>query len=116
MSKLTLAKLENFTAFASLNEEFSTGVNVIIRCQRYRENTFTQGIVCSMRGDHWRRQRQGVCEKVARSLSPYEGRMTRLIRRQQGLPTANIMVRRDDGNSIKAAIDDRKSRTLRTFG
>ncbi len=109
MSKLTLAKLENFTAFASLNEEFSTGVNVIIGANGTGKTHLLKVLYAACAVTIGEDKDKGFARKLLGVFSPYEGRMTRLIRRQQGLPAANIMVRRDDGNSIKAAIDNRKS-------
>ncbi|MBI5136823.1 MAG: AAA family ATPase [Nitrospirae bacterium] len=109
MSKINHVRLENFTAFAKLDQALSSGVNVIIGANGtgkthllkvlYAATAVTTGEDCE----------KGFARKLLGVFNPYQARMTRLIRRQQGLPAAEIMVTRDDGARLKAVIDNQKA-------
>lgn len=109
MSRLTQIKLENFTSFALLNEHFSPGVNVIIGANGTGKTHLLKILYAACAITTGEDKEKGFARKLLGVFNPYESRMTRLIRRQQGLPAANISIRRDDGSVIKAVIDNKKA-------
>jgi ABC-type ATPase involved in cell division len=109
MSKITHIKLENFTSFASLNEDFSPGVNVIIGANGTGKTHLLKVLYAACAVTTGEDKEKGFARKLLGVFNPYESRMTRLIRRQQGLPAAHISVKRDDGSLIKTVIDNQKA-------
>lgn len=109
MSKLNHVKLENFTAFARLEQPLSPGVNVIIGANGTGKTHLLKVLYAATAITTGEDQEKGFARKLLGVFTPYQGRMTRLIRRQQGLPAAEITVTRDDGAKLKAVIDNQKS-------
>jgi ABC-type ATPase involved in cell division len=109
MSKLTAIEIENFTAFGVLNQAFSTGVNVIIGVNGTGKTHLLKILYAACAVTTGEDKEKGFARKLLGVFNPYESRMTRLIRRQQGLPAASITVRRDDRSYLKAVIDNRKA-------
>lgn len=109
MNKLSKIRLTNFTAFAELDETFSPGVNVIIGANGTGKTHLLKVLYAATAATLGEDRERGFAAKLLGVFSPYQGRMTRLIRRQQGLPAAEVAVTRDDGARLKAVIDNRKS-------
>lgn len=109
MSKLNHVKLENFTAFAKLDQALSAGVNVIIGANGTGKTHLLKVLYAATAITTGEDQEKGFARKLLGVFTPYQGRMTRLIRRQQGLPAAEITVTRDDGAKLKAVIDNQKA-------
>jgi AAA15 family ATPase/GTPase len=109
MSKINHVKLENFTAFAELDQALSPGVNVIIGANGTGKTHLLKVLYAATAITTGEDREKGFARKLLGVFNPYQGRMTRLIRRQQGLPAAEITVTRDDGAKLKAIIDNRKA-------
>ncbi|NBV17565.1 AAA family ATPase [Janthinobacterium sp.] len=109
MSKLTRVRLENFTAFSSLDETFSSGVNVIIGTNGTGKTHLLKVLYAACAVTTGEDSLKGFATKLLGVFNPYQSRMTRLIRRQQGLPAASVTVRRDDGSFIKAIINNQRA-------
>lgn len=109
MNKLSSVRLLNFTAFAKLEESFAPGVNVIIGANGTGKTHLLKVLYAATAVTLGEDRERGFAAKLLGVFNPYEGRMTRLIRRQQGLPAAEITVTRDDGARLKAVIDNRKA-------
>ncbi|MFN7552879.1 MAG: AAA family ATPase [Pseudomonadota bacterium] len=109
MNKLTHVRLENFTAFAKLDQALSPGVNVIIGANGTGKTHLLKLLYAATAITMGEDRERGLAAKLLGVFNPYQGRMTRLIRRQQGLPAAQVVVSRDDGASIKAVIDNQKA-------
>lgn len=109
MSKITHIKLENFTAFAKLDLALSPGVNVIIGANGTGKTHLLKVLYAAAAITMGEDQEKGFARKLLGVFNPYQARMTRLIRRQQGLPAAEIMITRDDGAKLKAVIDNQKA-------
>ncbi len=109
MGKLNHVKLENFTAFAKLDQALSPGVNVIIGANGTGKTHLLKVLYAATAITTGEDIEKGLARKLLGVFTPYQGRMTRLIRRQQGLPAAEITVTRDDGAKLKAIIDNQKS-------
>lgn len=109
MSKLVNVTLKNFTAFAKLDQQLSPGVNVIIGANGTGKTHLLKVLYTATSTTNGEDKEKGFARKLLGVFHPYEGRMTRLIRRQQGLPAAEIEVSRDDGATLKAVIDNQKA-------
>ena len=109
MSKINHVKLENFTAFAELDQALSPGVNVIIGTNGTGKTHLLKVLYAATAITTGEDREKGFARKLLGVFNPYQGRMTRLIRRQQGLPAAEITVTRDDGAKLKAVIDNQKA-------
>lgn len=109
MSKITQVKLVNFTCFKQLYQEFSPGVNVIIGVNGTGKTHLLKVLYAACAVTRGEDAEKGFARKLLGVFAPYQSRMTRLIRRQQGLGSASVAVFRDDGNSIKATINNQKA-------
>lgn len=108
MSKLTQIELTNFTAFESLNENFSPGVNVIIGTNGTGKTHLLKILYAACAVTMGEDKEKGFVRKLLAVFKPYEARMTRLIRRRRGLSAAGITVRRDDGCAITVAFGNQR--------
>lgn len=109
MNKLVKIRLQNFTAFSELEENLSPGVTVIIGANGTGKTHLLKVLYAATAVTLGEDRERGFAAKLLGVFSPYQGRMTRLIRRQQGLPAAEIVVTREDGARLKAVIDNRKA-------
>src|SRR5579884_3912556 len=109
MNKINHVKLENFTAFAKLELALSPGVNVIIGANGTGKTHLLKVLYAATAITTGEDREKGFARKLLGVFNPYQARMTRLIRRQQGLPAAEITVERDDGAKLKAVIDNQKA-------
>lgn len=109
MSKIIHVKLDNFTSFARLDQSFSTGVNVIIGANGTGKTHLLKVLYAAAAITTGEDREKGFARKLLGVFNPYQARMTRLIRRQQGLTAAEITVARDDGAKLKAVIDNQKA-------
>lgn len=106
MSKIDRVKLENFTAFARLDQALSPGINVIIGTNGTGKTHLLKVLYAATAITMGEDREKGFARKLLGVFNPYQARMTRLIRRQQGLPAAGITVTRNDGAKLKAVIDN----------
>lgn len=109
MNKLSKIRLQDFTAFAGLEESFSPGVNVIIGANGTGKTHLLKVLYAATAVTLGEDRERGFAVKLLAVFNPYQGRMTRLIRRQRGLPAAELVVTRDDGARLKAVIDNQKA-------
>lgn len=109
MTKISHVKLENFTAFAKLDLALSPDVNVIIGANGTGKTHLLKVLYAATAITTGEDQERGFARKLLGVFNPYQARMTRLIRRQQGLPAAEITVARDDGAKLKTVIDNQKA-------
>ncbi|WP_295389948.1 ATP/GTP-binding protein [uncultured Thiodictyon sp.] len=107
MSKLTQIELTNFTAFESLNERFSPGVNVMIGVNGTGKTHLLKILYAACAVTSGEDKETGFAHKLLGVFKPYEGRIARLIRRRQGLTAASVAVRRDDQREIKVSFGNR---------
>lgn len=109
MSKFNHIKLDNFTAFAQLDQALSPGVNVIIGANGTGKTHLLKILYAAAAITTGEDREKGFARKLLGVFNPYQARMTRLIRRQQELPAAEIAVMREDGAKLKAVIDNQKA-------
>jgi ABC-type ATPase involved in cell division len=95
MSKLTHIKLENFTAFANLDQAFSEGVNVIIGANGTGKTHLLKVLYAACAVTAGEDADTGFALKLRHVFSPYEGRMGRLARRQSGSVKTKVVVTRE---------------------
>ncbi|MFE8034666.1 AAA family ATPase [Thiohalocapsa marina] len=109
MSTLTHVRLANFTAFSRLDQALSPGINVIIGANGTGKTHLLKVLYAATAVTAGEDREKGFARKLLGIFQPYQSRMTRLIRRQQGLPAAQIIVARDDGAKLQLAIDNMKA-------
>lgn len=109
MSKIQRVDLKNFTAFAELDLALSPGVNVIIGANGTGKTHLLKVLYAAAAITTGEDREKGFARKLLGVFNPYQARMTRLIRRQQGLPSAEIIIARNDGAKLKAVIDNQKA-------
>lgn len=109
MSKITQMKLENFTAFEAIDVKFSPGVNVIIGANGTGKTHMLKVLYAACAITSGEDKEAGFARKLQGVFHPYQGRMTRLIRRRQGLPAASIKVIRDNGPTLQADINNQRA-------
>jgi len=109
MTKIAHIRLENFTAFEELDQAFSPGVNVIIGANGTGKTHLLKVLYSAAAITMGEDSERGFARKLLGVFNPYQARMTRLIRRQQGLPAAQIIITRNDGAKLKALIDNQKA-------
>ena len=102
MSKITHIKLENFTAFESLDLGFSSGVNVIIGGNGTGKTHLLKVLyaACAITIGEDKEKSYGL--KLRNVFNPYEGRVGRLARRQSTSVRSKIVVTRAGGNKLSA--------------
>ncbi len=108
-AKLTRIKLKNFTAFSNLNLKLSPGVNVIIGANSTGKTHLLKILYAATAITTGEDREKSFRNKLLGVFNPYKKAMTRLIRRQQGLPKASIIVERGDGAKLRAEIDNQKA-------
>lgn len=109
MSKITQLKLENFTAFENIDVTFSPGVNVIIGANGTGKTHMLKVLYAACAITSGEDKETGFGRKLQGVFHPYQGRMTRLIRRRQGLPAASIKITRDGGPALQADINNQRA-------
>ena len=108
MNKITSVRLENFTAFAKFDQTLSPGVNVIIGANGTGKTHLLKALYAATAITLGEDKEKGFARKLLGVFTPYEGRMTRLIRRPAGGAVTEIAVTRDDGAELKASFDLQK--------
>lgn len=97
MSKITHIKLENFTAFAGLDQAFSPGVNVIIGANGTGKTHLLKVLYAACAVTVGEDKEKGFALKLRNVFNPYEGRMGRIARRQSSsIKTKAVITREGD--------------------
>lgn len=102
MSKLTHLKLNNFTAFAALDQAFSPGVNIIIGANGTGKTHLLKVLYAACAVTAGEDLEKSLALKLRNVFNPYEGRMGRLARRQSSSVKTRIVVEREDGVKLSA--------------
>jgi len=97
---ITRLRLENFTAFRELDIRFSPGLNVLIG-ENGTGKTHVLHVLHSAVAVTRLGERRRLAVKLCSVFMPYEGRLGRLVRRQQGSSTASVLVSRADSGYIR---------------
>jgi predicted ATP-dependent endonuclease of OLD family len=102
MSKIVRIKLENLTAFASLEQQFSNGVNVLIGANGCGKTHLLKTIYAACAITKGEDTEKGFGLKLINVFKPYEGRVGRLSRRQSTSVKSRIIITREGGKKISA--------------
>lgn len=102
MSKISRIKLENFTAFNKLDQEFSQGINVIIGANGTGKTHLLKVLYTACSVTEGEDKEKGFALKLRNVFNPYEGRIGRLARRQSSSVKAKIAVIREGGEKLSA--------------
>lgn len=102
MSKITHIKLENFTSFASLDQKFSTGINVIIGANGTGKTHLLKVLYAACAITMGEDRDKGFGLKLRNIFNPYEGRIGRLARRDSKSVTAKAVITRTGGAKLSA--------------
>jgi AAA15 family ATPase/GTPase len=108
MSKLTHIALENFTAFACLEQEFSPGINILIGTNGTGKTHLLKTLYAACAITIGEDFEKSFSEKLRNVFNPYENRIGRLVRRQSK-GNAQIIVTRDSGEQTIAKFSPRTS-------
>lgn len=102
MSKLTHIKLENFTSFSVLDQEFSPGVNVIIGANGTGKTHLLKVLYAACAVTLGEDKERGFAFKLRNVFTPFEGRMGRLSRRQSSSIKTRVVITREGGEKLAA--------------
>lgn len=100
---ITRLKLENFTAFSSLDMEFSPGINAFIGPNATEKTHILKIIYAVMsaleKSGEYISKEETVLQKIANVFLPYERKLGRLVKRgPRGTKNAEIKIHR--GKSV----------------
>ena len=95
MSKISKIKLNNFTSFSKLSQDFSSGVNIIIGANGTGKTHLLKILYAACAITVGKDREKNFAHKLCNVFSPYEGRIGRLSRRKASSITTNIIVTRD---------------------
>lgn len=118
MSKLARLKLENLTAFAAFEQEFSAGINVIIGCNGVGKTHLLKTLYAACAIVSGEDSEKGFGAKLGAVFKPYEGRIGRLSRRYSGSVNTSVVVTREDGKKLTAEFSNhtKSSNDIRVHG
>lgn len=94
MSKITHIKVNNFTSFSNLDQEFSPGINVVIGANGTGKTHLLKILYAACAITAGEDQEKGYALKLRNVFNPFEGRMGRLSRRQSGSVKTKVVVTR----------------------
>lgn len=109
MSKITEIKLENFTAFAKLEQSFSTGVNVIIGANGTGKTHLLKILYAACAITVGEDREKSFPLKMHNVFRPFEGRIGRLARRHAVSVNARVSITREGGNRLSAKFSNHTS-------
>lgn len=110
MSKLTHIKLENLTAFASLDQDFSSGINVLIGANGTGKTHLLKTLYAASAITVGEDVEKGFGLKFRNVFNPYEGRVGRLSRRQSTSVKTKIVITRQGGSKISAEFSNHSNK------
>jgi energy-coupling factor transporter ATP-binding protein EcfA2 len=110
MNKLTHIKLENFTAFAALNVDFSPGVNIIVGENGTGKTHLLKILYAACAITVGEDVDKGFGLKLRNVFNPFQGRIGRLASRQSKSVNAKIVVTRKGGTKLSASFSNHTQR------
>ena len=94
MNKITCIRLENFTAFAALDQHFSPGVNIIIGTNGTGKTHLLKILYAACAVTIGEDKEKGFAIKLRNVFNPFEDRIGRLTRWQSISVNAKMLVAR----------------------
>ena len=118
MSKISLIKLSNFTAFGMLEQEFSPGVNVLIGANGTGKTHLLKILYAACAITSGEDAERGFGLKLRNVFNPYEGRVGRLSRRQSTSVKTRIAITKKGGSKLTAEFSNHtnKAEDIRVTG
>lgn len=118
MSKITHIRLENMTAFATFDQSFSTGVNVLIGANGTGKTHLLKTLYAACAVTAGEDAEKGFSLKFRNVFNPYEGRIGRLSRRQSTSVKTRVVVTREGGSKLAAEFSNHtnKAEDIRVTG
>jgi len=102
MSKITHIKLENLTAFGQFEQDFSSGVNILIGVNGTGKTHLLKTLYAACAITTGEDIDKGFGLKLRNVFNPYEGRIGRLSRRQSTSVKTRIAITRQGDNKLIA--------------
>ncbi len=109
MSKITHIGVTNFTAFSSLHQEFSPGVNVVIGTNGTGKTHLLKILYAACAITVGEDKDKSYSLKLRNVFNPFEGRMGRLSRRQSGSVKTKVVVTRQGSAKLTAEFSNHTS-------
>lgn len=100
MNKITCIRLENFTAFAALDQHFSPGVNIIIGTNGTGKTHLLKILYAACAVTIGEDKEKGFAIKLRNVFNPFEDRIGRLTRWQSISVNAKMLVARGGGKLL----------------
>jgi energy-coupling factor transporter ATP-binding protein EcfA2 len=118
MSKLTRIKLENLTAFAHLDQDFSPGINVLIGANGTGKTHLLKTLYAACAITIGEDSEKSFGLKLGNVFRPYEGRIGRICRRQSTSVRTRIAITRQGGGKLTAEFSNHtnKAEDIRITG
>lgn len=114
--KITNIKLDNFTAFARLDQHFSPGVNVIIGANGAGKTHLLKVLYAACAITVGEDREKGFALKLRSVFNPYEGRIGRLARRQTTSVKTRVVVTREGGARLSAEFSNHTTDDAKVVG
>lgn len=106
MKKIKTVKLENFTAFSSLDLALSSGVNIIIGKNGTGKTHLLKVLYAACAITEGEDREKGFAIKLRNVFNPYEGRIGRLARRKKTSVQARISITGEKGRKLSASFSN----------
>jgi len=118
MSKITSIKLENMTAFKLLEQDFSSGVNVLIGANGTGKTHLLKVLYAACAITVGEDAEKGFAIKLRNIFTPHEGRVGRLSRRHSTSIRTRIVIARAGGGKLAAEFSNHtnKAEDIRVTG
>lgn len=110
MSKITQIRVNNFTSFCNLDQEFSPGINVVIGANGTGKTHLLKILYAACAITAGEDKEKSYALKLRNIFNPFEGRMGRLARRQSGSVKTKVAVSRQGGAKLTAEFSNHTSK------
>lgn len=102
MSRISHIEINNFTAFSSLAQDFSPGINILIGENGTGKTHLLKMLYAACAITAGEDKEKSYALKLRNVFNPYEGRMGRLSRRQASSVKTKVIVTRQEGGKLTA--------------
>ena len=109
---LNRVEIKNFTVFSELNIGFSEGVNVLIGENGTGKTHVMKLLYAACKAARFKKTGIDFPTKLIRSFQPDEHAISRLVRKEKGVASAEIRIETDKGNQIMLGLSARKKEVI----